>query len=136
MLFEVRRTVVFILLIAFLILWVPSMIKLAYSGVFPGDEEVRIVNYLSSFDLKWTEIEKFEIGRWGMLPYVCRITLLSGERRHAIGIQERTNFPDGSGEKMVKELNLRVFEATHRSATGSYQSEVGSVTPTADLPKN
>lgn len=65
-------------------------------------------NIFSRFKLGWTDIERFEIGRWGVFPYVGLIHLCSGEAKHVIGIQERTNFPDGSGEEMVNELNSEV----------------------------
>jgi hypothetical protein len=105
MLFEVERTSVLLLLIAFLVLWIPCNVRLARSGIFTSEKGVRVANLLSSFELEWTEIEEFWIGRWGIFPYVGLIRLSSGEQKHALGIQERTNFPDGSGEEMVNELN-------------------------------
>lgn len=119
MLFEVERTSVFLLLIAFLVLWIPCNVRLARSGIFTSEEGVRVANLLSSFELEWTEIEEFRIGRWGVFPYVGLIRLSNGEQKHALGIQERSNFPDGSGEEMVNQLNSEVRErhmATQRSS--------------------
>jgi hypothetical protein len=110
MLFEVNTTAVFILLIIFLLLWIPCNIRLALAGVFPDDEKVRVTNLLSTFELKWTEIEKFEIKRWGPFPYVGQISLCSGKQKHALGIQERSNFPDGSGDEMIRDLNRELQE--------------------------
>lgn len=118
MLFEVDKTSVFLLLIGFLVLWIPCNVRLALSGVFTSENGVRVANLLSSFELEWDDIDQFKIGRWGIFPYVGLIRLRNGEQKHALGIQERTNFPDGSGEEMVSKLNSEVRERLERSLTG------------------
>lgn len=131
MLFEVKKASVLLLLVAFLVLWIPCNIRLALSGVFTGEKGVRVANLLSSFELEWAEIEEFEIGRWAIFPYVGLIRLRSGEQKHALGIQERTNFPDGSGEEMVNELNGEVRERLERFPTDSGPGAAQSESPSA-----
>ena len=75
------------------------------SGIEVFDSGVRVRNIFSTLELPWQQIDKFEIGDSGFLSMVCLIRLKGGETRRAVGIQERTNFPSGSAEAIVEELN-------------------------------
>jgi hypothetical protein len=53
---------------------------------------------------------------------VCLIRLKGGETRRAVSIQERTNFPNGSAEVIVEELNRELAkrgDAKHPAQDGS-----------------
>jgi hypothetical protein len=75
----------------------------------------------STFELPWQKIERFEIGESGLLPKVCVIHLEDGDEKRAMGIQERTNFPNGSAEAMADELNA---ELAMRIGGGGAQPQV------------
>ncbi|HWI94449.1 MAG TPA: hypothetical protein VNS60_00095 [Solirubrobacterales bacterium] len=79
--------------------------RLAWSGVVTSRDGIHVANFLSSFDLRWGEIETFAIGRWKFLPFVCLIYMKNGDVKHAFGIEESTQRPDGSAEHMADELN-------------------------------
>lgn len=111
MLFEVRRPVVPALLVGFLVIWPCISVRAALARVVPSREGVRVQNVFSTFEVGWAEVERFEMGRRGILPYVCVVHLRDGGRRSATGIQERTNFPDGSAEEMVAALNTERLES-------------------------
>jgi hypothetical protein len=79
--------------------------RLATAGVFATHKGVQVKNIFSGFSLRWDEIDRFAIGRWKLLPYTCLIYLRDGSMLHAIGIEENTNFANGSAEEIVRELN-------------------------------
>jgi hypothetical protein len=79
--------------------------RAAWAGIFTSDQGIHVANVFSSFNLQWQEIDRFEIGRWKLLPYVCLIYTTDGQVKHAFGIEESTNFPNGSAKQMVTELN-------------------------------
>jgi hypothetical protein len=60
----------------------------AYTQVEAGAGGIRVVNYFGSNDLRWDQIDHFEIGRRRNLGSVLLIKLRSGEVEHAFGIQE------------------------------------------------
>lgn len=87
---------------------IPIGLRLVLSELTVSDRGVKVRNVFSTFELPWKEIARFEIGRSGLLPLVCVIQLREDGRKHAVAIQERTNFPDGSAEKMVEALNAEL----------------------------
>lgn len=89
----------------FLAIYVPICIRFARSRLVARGDGVFIANVFSSRSLAWDDIERFEIGRWTIFPYVCLIQKRGGGVEHVFGIQERTNFSDGSAERMAEELN-------------------------------
>lgn len=91
-------------------------VRAATAAVISSESGVRVRNVFGSFDLKWDEIQRFDIGRWKLLPYVCLIHLRDGGRTHAFGLQESTNFPNESAKRMTDELNE---ELTSRRPSGS-----------------
>lgn len=87
-------------------------VRLIRSRVEVFERGIRVHNVFSTFELPWQDIARFGMGRSGLLPYVCLIHLRDGSRKHAAGIQERTNFPSGSGEEMAEELNAELAKRT------------------------
>lgn len=83
-------------------------LRAGFSSLSTTNEGIRVVNAFSSFALRWSEIERFEIGRWKLLPYVCLIHLKDGSTMHAGGIQESTRFKDFSAKDIVDGLNARL----------------------------
>lgn len=79
--------------------------RLLWAGVFVSPNGLHIANVFGSFDLKWEDVEGFEMGRWKILPLTCLISLRDGRIKHAVGIEESARFPRGDGVKMVEELN-------------------------------
>jgi len=49
---------------------------------------IKVRNLFSQFRLGWEEIERFDIGRSGVLGAVCRIHTRDGRTLRAFGIQE------------------------------------------------
>lgn len=109
-----------------------SFLRLAFSKVDAFEKGIHVTNIFSSFDLAWDQIDQFSIGRWSLLPYVCLIHLSDGEMLHATGIEESTNFANGSAQTIVDELNRELVERLpdrlQRSPTdsglGAAQSEL------------
>jgi hypothetical protein len=81
-------------------------LKAGFSSLRATPEGIRVSNVFESFSLRWSEIERFEIGRW-QLPYVCLIRLKDGRTMHAGGIQE-SRWGHGSAEGMVADLNAEL----------------------------
>lgn len=79
--------------------------RLAIAGIFTTQEGIQVKNIFAGFSLAWSDIDRFAIGRWSLLPYVCLIYLGDGRVLHASGIEENTNFANGSAEEIVRELN-------------------------------
>jgi len=88
--------------------------KLICLTVVSRDEGLHVVNMFSTFDLGWNQIDRFEVGRSGILPGVCRIYMKDGEIRSGIGISEAGYYvtPGGPAGRMVEELNKEL--TTHR----------------------
>jgi hypothetical protein len=78
--------------------------RLASARIRVDSSGIQVVNIFKSFDLDWPDIESFEMGRWTAFPSVCLIHLSNGGCAHAFGLQESTNFANGSAQKMVDEL--------------------------------
>ena len=79
--------------------------RMAWTAVFAKPDSIRVANMFSSFDLSSGEIQRFDIGRSRVLPYVCRIHTKDGKVRYAIGVEESTNFKTGSAARLAAELN-------------------------------
>jgi hypothetical protein len=96
-------------------------VRFIRAGIEVFESGIRVRNVFSTFELPWQDIAKFEIGGAGLFPMVCLIRLKTGETKHASGIQERTNFPNGSANEMAKELNA---ELAKRTGGGSAKPQV------------
>jgi hypothetical protein len=96
-------------------------VRFIRAGVEVFESGIRVRNVFSTFEVPWQQIEKFEIGESGLLPMVCLIHLKDGSEKHAVGIQERTNFPSGSAKAITDELNA---ELAKRAGGGSAQPQV------------
>ena len=108
-------------------------LRLALARIAASEQGIRVTNIFSSVELTWDEISYFSIGRWQLLPYVCLIHLNNGGLCHATGIEENTNFANGSAEEIVRELNEELarrrpdgFEPDGHGGTGpgAAQSEL------------
>jgi hypothetical protein len=108
LLIESKKAAGAIFTVLYFVVSLPIIFRFACSHISTSENGVHVVNVLSGSKIRWEEIETFSIGRWTLLPYVCLIHLRNGEAKHAVGIQERTNFADGSGEKLVGELNAEL----------------------------
>lgn len=86
-------------------------LRVGFSSLTATDDGVHVSNTFSSFFLKWSEIERFEIGRWKLLPYSCLIYLRDGRKMHATGIQE-ARVGDHSAAYMVDDLNAELARRT------------------------
>jgi hypothetical protein len=98
-----------ILRVAFAVGYTMFGLKAGFSYLRATPEGVRVSNVFQSFSLRWSEIERFEIGRWQLLPYVCLIRLKGGRTMHAGGIQE-SRWGQGSAEGMVTDLNAELAQ--------------------------
>ncbi|MBS1891500.1 MAG: hypothetical protein JST59_09405 [Actinobacteria bacterium] len=127
------RNAVFALAWAFVgLLCILMGARLASARIRVDSGGIHVVNFFNSFHLDWTEVQGFEMGRWSAFPSVCLINLNDGRHAHAFGLQESTNFANGSAQKMVDELTEEL--AWKRSAarpgtdpsTGSAQRQLFS----------
>jgi hypothetical protein len=122
MLLESKTIAGFIFVVGYFAVLLPVIVRLALSRVTVSESGVYVANVFSRRKLHWTDVEKFEIGRWKIFPYVCLIRLRDGGIVHAFGIQERTSFADGSGKKLAGELNAEL----RQHAAGFGAREVSS----------
>jgi hypothetical protein len=93
--------------------------RLASARIRVDSDGIHIVNIFKSFDLDWAEVQSFEMGRWAAFPSVCLIHLRDGRRAHAFGLQESTNFPNGTAQKMVDELTAELDPKAISDRAGS-----------------
>lgn len=75
-------------------------------------DRIHVANIISTFDLPRSDIEKYEVGRWKLTQRTCLIHTHDGQIKPALGLQESTNFPNGSVEQVVDELNQKLSEAS------------------------
>ncbi len=99
--------------------------KLASARIRVNGGGIHVVNIFRSFELDWSEIESFEMGRWSAFPSVCLINLSDGRYAHAFGLQESTNFANGSAQRMVDELMEELARRRSRTVSGT-QASAGS----------
>jgi hypothetical protein len=68
------------------------------------EEGIRVRNPWSHYELRWEQIDRFELGRWRLNPAVCLVHRIDGDTRPAMGIAEG-NLGTGSAQKTIKGLN-------------------------------
>lgn len=119
MMLEARHVDVLSADAVFLVVIVAICARAARSGITTSEAGVRVMNVFSTIDLSWSEIRRFDVGRSGIFPLVCLIHLNDGGVMRAFGIQERTNFPNGSAEQMADELNQELRDYLTGSAVAS-----------------
>lgn len=108
-------------------------IRAATAAVISSGSGVRVRNVFGSFDLKWNEIQRFDIGRWKLLPYVCLIHLRDGGVKHAFGIEESTNFPNESAKRMTDELNEELANRRPGGTADDQEMEAGHGSAQSEL---
>jgi hypothetical protein len=106
--------------VLFSILFTVAGLRAGLSSLTAREDGIRVSNAFSSFGLKWSEIERFEVGRWMLLPYVCLIRLKDGRTMHSAGVQE-ARIGNGWAEEVVDDLNA---ELAKRTGVGSNQPQV------------
>jgi hypothetical protein len=103
-----------------------GFLRLALARISTSEQGIRVTNIFSSFELTWNEIDRFSIGKWQLLPYVCLIHLSNGGVRHATGIEENTNFANGSADEIVRELNEELASRRPLGGEDNRQLEAGA----------
>jgi hypothetical protein len=117
-LIDTEKIEVRIAAIIFFIVCGANSLRFAFAGIRATAKGIYVTNIFSSYRLKWSDIHKFRIGSWNIFPYVCLIDLKDGGIKHAFGIQERTNFPNGSAEQMAEELNAELSQRRGGTSDG------------------
>ena len=84
--------------------------RLAWVGVAVMEDGIKVRNFFGSFSLKWSEIDRFEVG-WWWLADVCVIHMVDGEQRRATAIYEGGLVPNGSAKEMVSSLNMELQQS-------------------------
>lgn len=93
-------------------------VRVALAGVSVDATGVRVRNLFNDFALRWEEIEKFDIGRSGVLGAVCRIHTSDGQTLRAFGIQESHVAAVGSrhpASELAEALNEELRAAHQRN---------------------
>ncbi len=86
----------------------PINLRKAFAKVEARPSGIRVVNTLSSFDLAWEEIDRFEIGRWRWASAVLLAKTRSGALRPAFAVGE-VRFCGGSpARRIAAELNAEL----------------------------
>lgn len=99
-----------------------ALYRYAQSNLVATDEGVRVNNPWSRYELRWEQIDRFELGRWKINRAMCRIRTVKGNIRPAVGIAEG-NFSVGSAGRMVDELNDELARRIPRT-TPTAQAEL------------
>lgn len=97
--------------VAFSIAFTIFGLRAGFSSLTATDDGIRVSNPFSAFTLGWSEIERFAIGRWKLLPSSCLIHLRDGRKMYAAGIQE-ARIGDGSAADIVDDLNAELARRT------------------------
>lgn len=84
--------------------------RAAWSGISATDEGIHVANFFRSYSLKWTEIDRFDLGRYWLLPDVCLIYTTAGKRMCASAVHEGAIPANGSGRAAVKELTRELAQ--------------------------
>jgi hypothetical protein len=93
--------------------------RLASARIRVDSSGIHVVNFFNGFHFDWAEVQSFEMGRWSAFPSVCLINLNDGRHAHAFGLQESTNFANGSAQKMVDELTEELVRRRSRAVSGT-----------------
>jgi hypothetical protein len=95
-------------------------LRAAWAGVFASQSGIHVRNVFSNVDLRWGQIERFDIGQSGLFPKVCRIHMKDGKVLRAFGIQE-SNYASvrklAIAQKIADELNKELAEHTARATS-------------------
>ncbi len=78
--------------------------RIAWAAVTACDEGIYVANCLTSYKLKWSDIERFELGQFWLIPDVCLIYTTRGKRRGATAVHGGGYPSSRSGKWMVEEL--------------------------------
>ena len=92
-----------------------GVFRLAMSGVFLEEEEIRVVNPFRTRRFPRTEVEGFSLGRWGPFPKIGFACLRDGERVPLFAIEGPNPFTrprNRSAERLIESLNEALREAT------------------------
>lgn len=63
----------------------------------------------SSISLKWDEIERFRLGRYRVLPAICRVDLRDGRVLHASGIRATPAAGLRASGELINDLNAHKY---------------------------
>jgi hypothetical protein len=91
-----------------------ALYRYGQSNLMTTADGVRVSNPWSHYELRWEQIDRFELGRWRISSAVCLIRGVDGEIRPVVGIAEG-NLASGSAQKTVDELNDELSKRVPRS---------------------
>jgi hypothetical protein len=91
-----------------------ALYRLGQSKLVTTEDGVRVSNPWSRYELRWEQIDRFELGRWRLNPAVCLIRHVDGSIKPAIGVAEG-NLGTGSAQKSVDALNDQLARRMPRS---------------------
>lgn len=107
----------------------PLNLRAAFAKLEVDPSGIRVVNTLSSFDLEWPQIDRFEIGRWRWARAALLIKTRDGRSRPALAVGE-VNFGKGHpardiAEELNEELHRRLgLGPRGAGGPGSAQAEL------------
>jgi hypothetical protein len=88
-------------------------------GLWVTSGGVRVRNLITAFELSWSEIREFRIGRHKIPPTVCVIDLEDGSSRYVAAVQLSSwslrNSAAAPERKVIEELNAKL--ASNRRTT-------------------
>lgn len=93
----------------------PILLFVIRTGLWITDTGIRVRNPLSSYDLAWTQIKGFRIGRHGAFSKCLLIDTLDGQTRYAFAVQVANLSLKNPEKHFVANLNQALAE--HRNAT-------------------
>ena len=131
--------------VLFVLLLTPISLRTAWTGLFASRDKIHVRNVFGSFDLRWEEVERFDIGQSGFFPQVCRIHTRDGRVLRAFGIQENNIAlfrPKAKrpAQRLVSELNEELAKRTSerglsympsggQDLAGSFDLDIGLTSP-------
>ncbi|MGC1164489.1 MAG: hypothetical protein WA862_00120 [Solirubrobacterales bacterium] len=90
-----------------------ALYRYGQSSLVAMEEGVRVGNPWSHYELRWEQIDRFELGRWRINSAVCLIRQVDDGIKPAVGIAEG-NLANGSAQKLIDELNAELAKRTAR----------------------
>jgi hypothetical protein len=96
----------------------------AQSNLRSGEEGISVSNPWSRYEVRWDQIDRFEVGRWRLNQAICLIRLRDGDVRPVIGIAE-SNFSTGSAQGIVDQLNDELGKRAPGQAQGAQEQLFG-----------
>lgn len=102
-----------------------ALYRYGQSKLVTTEDGVRVSNPWARHELRWEQIDRFELGRWRINPAVCLIRHVDGGVTPVIGVGEG-NLATGYAQKSVDALNVELGKRVPGSRRGAQAELFGT----------